>query len=512
MGDLSSQGQLWLMKAAMSGNAFRLPDKLEPGKFEQTINLWYTCFCGNMKSNQVKAMRNFKFLWRRDDDKIATRPNRGVATNLKQLQFLMSSGRIDRSDFPSIKLADWAETESFQGDLVCEAVPATFKASGDVETEAIPQTKSTVLKTIDAIVNGVTNGFYKDETDEEDVGATAAAYFKGAKDAVEAMEAVYSNMVLYLPNAIVPSFALGSYGSYDSLMSALRRFYGEDECQQTMLDIIRKIIKLVKKDQRMEQKIAEFRELAHQLMIVNKDDWIKPRDFTDDRTAYMEAAENYGPFTNTMLLAMVFSHNIPEQKWPSIQALFHARTTDISYKGWHENRPELYKILDSERKSSRAISGVSDETIAYANNSGWKKNSKKSGKSKNSRGQKSKNSNNSNNSKKQSSSNGGGSKSIDRMCLLCTQHKGKPVYHDPPFGGGKNCRFTKDGKPVSRQSRRLNSVQQNSDVDGGDSQSTSHDNNDQCSDEEYASDPESDVGMIDEEFYPGFGGGFGSQI
>ena len=39
-------------------------------------------------------------------------------------------------------------------------------------------------------------------------------------------------MEMYLPYAIAPSFALGSYGSYDSLMSALRRFYGEDECQE----------------------------------------------------------------------------------------------------------------------------------------------------------------------------------------------------------------------------------------------------------------------------------------
>ena len=496
------------MKAAMSGNAFRLPEKIEQGKFEQTINLWYTCFCGNMKAKQVKAMRNFKFLWRRDDEKIATRPNRGVAVNLKQLQFLMGSGRIDRSDFPSIKLEQWAEVEAFEGDLVYELVPETYKpGTVEVETTAIPATKAEVLKTIDAIVDGITNGYYKDETNS-DVGATAKAYFDGAKDAVDAMEAVYSNMVLYLPNAIVPSFALGSYGNYESLMSALRRFYGEDECQQTMIDVIRKIIKLVKKDQRMEQKIAEFREMAHQLMIVDQKDWIKPRDFTDDRTAYMEAAENYGPFTNTLLLAMVFSHTIPENRWPSIQTLFNARMTDISYKGWHENRPELYKILDTERKSSRAISGVQqDETIAYANNSGWKKNSKNSNKS-NGRNSKKKNSSG---SKKQSSSQN--SRSIDRMCRFCTQHAGKPVYHDPPYGGGKSCKFDKKGKPANRQSRRLNKVEQNAAADGGDSQSVANDDgNDGTGSDGDASDYEEDLGMLDEDCYPHFGGGFGSNI
>ena len=141
VGDLSSQGQIWLMKAAMSGNAFRLPEKIEPGKFEQTINLWYTCFCGNMKSNQVKAMRNFRFLWRRDDEKIASRPNRGIAANFKQLQFLMSSGRIDRSDFPSISITDWAEVEEKKDDLVYEDVAAVYQdddQAKDLISAAVP--------------------------------------------------------------------------------------------------------------------------------------------------------------------------------------------------------------------------------------------------------------------------------------------------------------------------------------------------------------------------------------
>ena len=287
MGDLSSQGQMWLMKAAMSGNAFRLPEKIEPGKFEQTISLWYTCFCGNMKADQVKAMRNFKYLWRRDDQKIATRPNRGIAANFKQLQFLMSSGRIDRSDFPSISLDDWAEVEDHKGNLVFEYAPAVYEDGDNTKQMISPEqvkTKTTVLKTLDAIVDGITNGYYRE--DGHDSGATVKAYLDGAEAAIDAMNIVYGNMELYLPYGILPSFQLGSYGNYDSLMSALRRFYGEDECQQTMIDVIRKIVKLVKKDQRMEQKIAEFREIAHQFMIVDRKDWIKPRDFTDDRTAY----------------------------------------------------------------------------------------------------------------------------------------------------------------------------------------------------------------------------------
>ena len=288
MGDLTTEGQKWLVKAGMSGNAFRLPPTIEPGKFDQVISMWYTCFCGNMKTEQVKIMRNFNYLWRRDDDRISSRPKAGIATNLKELQFLMSSGRIDRSDFDDISVDLWGEVEGL-GELHFEAVKA--QASPPVTAKA--KTADKYLKALDKIVTGITNGYY---AGEPAAGSTTKAYFENAKEAITAMEVVCGNMKMYLPLAIAPSFALGSYSSYDSLMAALRRFYGEDECQETITDVVKKIVKIAKKNLRMEQKVAEFRELAYRLMITSEDKWIKARDFTDDRTAFQTAAEFYGPF------------------------------------------------------------------------------------------------------------------------------------------------------------------------------------------------------------------------
>ena len=180
MGDLTAVGQKWLIKAGMSGNAFRLPDKIEPGKFDQVISMWYTCFCGNMKTDQVKTMRNFKFLWRRDDDRISSRPVRGIAMNFVDMKFLMSSGRIDRGDFSSISIDQWAEVETFDGPLIYRDVPAKMNTLGQVEEAAIPKTAATLLSTLDAIVSGITNGYY--DTAGAKAGEIAEAYFKGAKD------------------------------------------------------------------------------------------------------------------------------------------------------------------------------------------------------------------------------------------------------------------------------------------------------------------------------------------
>ena len=437
MGDLTSVGQKWLIKAGMSGNAFRLPDKIEPGKFEQVISMWYTCFCGNMKTEQVKTMRNFKFLWRRDDDRISSRPVRGIAMNFTDMKFLMSSGRIDREDFSAITLEKWAAVESYAGALVFEEVKEKKSSTGQIVTAAVAKTADGILSTLDAIVSGITNGYY--DSPDAKVGVVTEAYFKGAKDASDAMDVVCSNMSMYLPLAVAPSFALGAYDSYDSLMSALRRFYGEDECQETMIDVVRKILKIVKKDLRMEQKISEFRELAHRLMIVEKAKWIKPRDFTDDRTAFMEAVENYGPFTNTMFTAMEIILNHQQSRWPSIQALFNARVVNTSYKGWHENRPELYKILDAEKKlaSTNRANAVETEILGYAGAANRSRTSKKSQ-------SKAKQTKKAKPSKKKSSSS---SKAIDKMCRFCTQCANKPIYHDGPYGGGKNCKYGKMASP-----------------------------------------------------------------
>ena len=98
---------------------------------------------------------------------------------------------------------------------------------------------------------------------------------------------------------------------------------------------------------------------------------------------------------------------------------------------------------------------------------------------------------------------------MDRMCRSCTQQAGKPVYHDPPYNGGKNCKYSKASKP--KQSRRVGAVSQDAAADGGDSPPADQDEEDQYG-EGASHETDSDCGALDEDFYPSFGGGFGSGI
>ena len=152
------------------------------------------------------------------------------------------------------------------------------------------------------------------------------------------------------------------------------------------------------------------------------------------------------------------------------------------------NRPELYKILDAEKKVTGAALAVDEtETVGYAGAFNRNRSSKKAQ-------SKPKQSKKAQKPKKKSQS----SSSVDRMCRTCTQAAGKPVYHDPPYGGGKNCKVGKSGK--GKQSRRLGAVQD------GENQSNTNDDNENESDPYSGSDGEDDVGMCEEEYLPSFGG------
>ena len=133
--DLTSLGQKWLQKAGIAGEAFRFPEPHEIKQpFDTAMSSWQTTLCGNMKTNQIKVMKTFKYMWRRDDEDLVSRPDRGIALTLKELQFLMKAGRVSRSDFLEtqgygvISVQDWEDLETFQEKLVytaVEAVPGT---------------------------------------------------------------------------------------------------------------------------------------------------------------------------------------------------------------------------------------------------------------------------------------------------------------------------------------------------------------------------------------------------
>ena len=61
--------------------------------------------------------------------------------------------------------------------------------------------------------------------------------------------------------------------------------------------------------------------------------------------------EEYTPIINTLLTYILFDRSIDRSRWESVQREYHhTMNGKPSYIAWHKNRPELYKIMDTELK------------------------------------------------------------------------------------------------------------------------------------------------------------------
>ena len=439
-----------LTKSAFIGQAHKLPNK---NCSESRIENWQTGVTANLAEDETLKLESFKFLWRRDDHKkVATIPPRGIAGGIKQLVYLMADGRINR-EAVGIELDAWMtmlQTTEFNME------------SNNLITPAVVATPNAVKINFDKLVNYITTDYY---CDPELAGATTTAYFADCKTSRKSMDKIFKSTELYIPDDLRPNFKNGAYGSWDAVVKAVLRLHGHDETQETVIDHFIKLREIIKSTKRMEVKVGKYRELLRKILVDSTDekDMIKGKDFPGDMTAYQRVPEKYGPFANFIFQYMVFDKQIPEDSWLKIQTEYQNFIKCQSYKAWHENRPELYKIIDREVKRAKgkalSVSRHDDDTEINWTGSKFKK-TRKQGQSRQ-KGYKNQK------SSRQGSKQTGSKDKIDlkkaekllqRKCKVCSKFAKKIVLHKGPYNGGSNCMYTLDGKRRSRN-RTMNEIE-----------------------------------------------------
>ena len=439
MNQISEADQLKIInRSAQVGNAHRLLPLKNVSNV--AIETWEHCFVGNLSDTEAMKMESFRFLWRRDDTKkMATIPFRGVAGNITQLKYLMGDNRIFREE-TGLELTEWMTILSLDH-FDMKDVPQAGDTAGRGATSV------SIKQNLDKIVNYITTDYYADPLTP---GKATQDYFADVKKSRKAIDKVYKNAQLYLLEDLCPSFEDGSYSSWESVMKAVRRYYGKDECQETMIDRFKALREVINSNKRMEIKVIKFREIIRKFMVDSTDskDMIKGRDFPDDRTGYQTVPERYSAFARTMFQFMVFDKCIPTDRWESIQTTFHGYLKEPTYKNWHENSPELYKIIDRESrkaKSPAAISENSSNTI-YSIDSRNVDRKKKKGSE---RVQKKRKSSVRRKQKVESQESSDLQKEamLRFKCKMCSRFAKRIVCHRGPYNGrpGSNCIYRKDG-------------------------------------------------------------------
>lgn len=493
---LSEADQLKIInKSAQVGNAHRLlPLK---NITETAIETWEHCFMGHLSDQEAMKIQAFHFLWRKDDiGKVSTVPFRGVAQNITQLVYMMADNRIFRESV-GLEVTEWLELLTLK-DFVMTEVP---QSGGQT---AVPATGDEIKRNLDKVVNYITTDYY---ASPETPGKATSEYFADVKESRKAIDKVYKNAQLYLLEDLCPSFEDGAYENWSSVMKAIRRFFGKDECQETMIDRFKTLRDIVKSNKRMETKVIKFREFLRKFMVDSTDekDWIKGRDFPDDRRAFQTAPERYGSAFATLFQYMNFVEKIPYGEWERVQTTYHGFLKEPTYKNWHENRPELYKIMDRVMKKTESVNGVNtDETdINYFNNSRNSKKTKKFSK-RQGKDRKEKKSSYSNKSSSRQVANKTGSLSSKLKkykCNRCSRFAKRPIAHKGPYGGesNSNCLYDRKGRRRAGyeaiNKAEEESEQENDDDDEDDNSSGSDresDNVNAAEEESCSSDNESD--------------------
>ena len=454
---MSEEDQLKIInKSAQVGNAHRLlPIK---NISNVAIETWEHCFVGNLGDAEAMKMEAFLFLWRRDDvKKMATIPFRGVAGNINQLIYLMADNRINRVA-TGLELTEWTNVlrlKEFDMDNV--------KAVGS--QRAREATSDDIKRSLDKIVNFITTDYYADPTIP---GKATDDYFKDCKKSRKAIDKVYKNAQLYLLEDLCPFFEDGAYISWEAVMKAVKRFYGKDECQETMVDRFKALRDVINSNKRMETKVGKFRELLRKFAVDSTDerDMIKGIDFPGDTRAFNTVPERYSAAFNTLFTFMVFDKCIPTERWESVQTRFHGFLKEPTYKNWHEKRPELYKIIDNESRRTKSAEIETQKSEHKINHIDSRHAGRK----------------NKNYSERREKSVKNGDFNADLQkeallrykCKMCSRFAKRTVCHRGPFNGHSNCLYRKDGS----KRRGREAIYLSDDESSEDEESSSEDEND----------------------------------
>lgn len=345
----------------VAGQSFKLPD--EPTISDAHWESFKGTFMADISDDVNEKAKSFRYLWEDEDDNpSSTRPAYGIAKDIVQLTKLMETNRVLREDidYKGHGNENGNPSESAWNNVMKMTSFQAFKVEADESGgTAVEPTNEHHRKIIDAIVNFTTSNYYNDAAVKKHPaqtgtgphpGSVAQLYFEDYSENVKIMRKAYKCGQVLLTSDLSPNFTAGMYPTYTAVMNAVQRRYNRCRTQDTMVDLFRKLDKVFKDRSPFEFKIGLLRNLLKKIYITDKNEFFVCKDFDDDRNKQRHP-EGFTPAVATLLHYISFTKNIDESRWEAIEKEYHHQMNGKpTYRSWHENRQELYKILDEEVK------------------------------------------------------------------------------------------------------------------------------------------------------------------
>ena len=344
----------------VAGQCFKLPD--EPTISDAQWESFKGTFMSDLNDDVTEKSKAFRYLWEDEDDNpSSTRPTYGVAKDIIQLTKWMENNKIIRED---IVYSGHGHDNNHPSETAWNAIMnlttfVAFKIEPSGDEAVIEPTQEHHRKIIDCIINFITSDYYTDAALKKHPntngttaipGAVTKLYFEDYSENVKIMRKAYKCGQVLLTSDLSPNFTAGFYPNYTAVMNAVQRRYGRCQTQDTMMDLFRKINKVFDDKGPFEFKIGLLRNLLKKHYITDKSEFFVCKDFEDDRNKQRHP-EGWTPIVATLAHYVSFLKTIDTNKWDAVEKeLSHLVQGKLTYKSWHENRQELYKILDKEVK------------------------------------------------------------------------------------------------------------------------------------------------------------------
>ena len=355
-----------IRKSLHAGHVYQLTHAKK--ETEPSLRNWFENFLSLFTVEEQTVIQKCQYLWRKGDI-LKAQSLLLFPSKREQLAKLFTTNRLAKDMF------DPPLTDQ-EVNVITEANGAeldyAIKAEGT--NPVCPTCRQDCVGTcaghrgvFDRVINHITNGLYK----------TAPEAFKEATTVRKALSKFQNTAKRFILPELSDAFTNGKYINWTYLTNSIRRAFNIKEEKQTMSNLFSRIHTAATQAINMENKIDCLADIAMEIAITDKKDFFRPKDFDGDLSQTMSTPEQYGPLVNTLLTYIVMRETVPMTKWDQVQTDFERKIqSGWSYRSWHENRPQLYEIIDRSKKDGKVAAvgidqadvNMSDEAVGIPAN------------------------------------------------------------------------------------------------------------------------------------------------
>ena len=323
---------------------------------EASLRIWFENFLSLFEVEEQTVIQKTNFLWRKNDI-LKAQTLLLFPAKREQLATLFNQGRLAKDMFdPPLTDAEvnvLVDTNGLELDYAVKREGTTPVC--DTCRRDCVGTCAGHRRVFNTVMSHITNGTYK----------TAPEAFGDATAVRKALSKFQNTMKRFILPELLEAFGDGMYLSWNALCNAIRRAFNVKEEKQTLSNLYSRIHKAATSAITMENKINTLAAVVKEIAITDEKDFFRPKNFEGDMSQTMTVPEQVGPMVHTLLSYIIIRESVPMTKLDQIQEDFERKIqSGWSYRRWHENRPQLYDIVDKLKKNSGSVAAIGNEPPA----------------------------------------------------------------------------------------------------------------------------------------------------